>query len=906
MERLTLHTAATLLSVCLFCPLGAYAVDCTWTGAADSSWQTAGNWDCNLVPGPADRATLSTNATIDLDADVTVEELTMTTGTLDGSSDLAVSDQLTWSGGTMSGSGTLAVMTGATATFTGSKTLNRTLSNDGTLDWTGGMTLGTSAAIHNTSNGLFRMLGDLSLGTFGGSQVFTNEGTFIKASGFSNGFVETVFNSTGTVEVTSGVLWFRNNATFDGALTVTNGEVTFRNGSQTLESGLAVNAARLSYVNDSVTVNTTSYTVGETVVSGATVTFNGASYSFDSLTMSGGTLDGDADIDIVNQFAWSGGILRGNGTLTIPAGVTAEWTSSKTLGRVLENAGTINWSGGLLFESNGTITNRPTGEFRMNGDHTLGSFGGASVFTNEGMFVKSSGFSNGFIETVFNSTGTVAVQSGVLWFRNQASLDGELTAATAEVSLRNGNQILEVGLQVNVDTLSFVNDTVDVEATDYNVDETNIAGATVNFNGADFSFPTLTVSSGTMQGDVNFTVVNNLNWSNGTIQGAGDLLLPPGASATLSASPQLNRRLENQGTVAMTGSLRMGGNGAVSNEPAGEFNMMGDLSIGSFGSGNTFDNAGQFAKSAGQSNGFMEPIFTNSGTVDVQSGALWFRNNANLAGTISAPTAEVRFSNGVQTFSDQLNLSAEVVSFTGATATVNANTFTVTHFSQSAGTVTVDAPLITVLGDFVKTGGTLNANAGVLSFAGGGEHDLTVNQPTEFNDLMVGAGDILVETVVNDNVTVAGLIVNDGIIRKRKATSFAGSFTFGLTGVSVDVRTLAFLSEIEVNRMDTVHPTSDYRTQHATRYWTIVPTGDDSILDVTLPHTFDQRHEDALVCRLDLLWRCGRAGSDSVEVTTTDLEDLPTLPWTVGDYDIILEDRLEGDLLPVGTIDQLD
>ena len=177
MNRANALLAGTLFSACLSFSLGAGAVDCAWNGGVDSSWQTAGNWDCNLVPGAADHASITTNATIDLDADVTVEELTMSTGTLDGNWNLSISDQLTWTGGTMSGNGAVTVLNGANATFSGSRTLNRTLSNDGALDWTGGMILGTNAAIHNTSNGVFRMLGDLTLGSFGGSQVFTNEGS---------------------------------------------------------------------------------------------------------------------------------------------------------------------------------------------------------------------------------------------------------------------------------------------------------------------------------------------------------------------------------------------------------------------------------------------------------------------------------------------------------------------------------------------------------------------------------------------------------------------------------------------------------------------------------------------------------------------------------------------------------
>lgn len=898
---------AALITAGLIYSSNADAVDCSWVGGGpDSAWQTAANWDCNLIPGAADSASVTTNTTIDLNADVTVEELVMSTGTIDGNADLTVSDQLTWSGGTVSGTGALIIMSGATATLSGSRTLNKTLSNDGTLDWSGSMVLGTNAAINNTSNGLFRMQGDLTLGTFGGSQVFTNEGTFVKAAGFSNGFIETVFNSTGTVEVNSGVLWFRNIATFSGELTVTNGEVTLRNGTQTLSAGLTVNAARLSFVNDTVNVETADYTVAETVVGGATVNFNGASYDFPTLTVSGGVMQGNADFDITNQFNWSGGAVRGNGTLTIPTGVSADWSSSKTLDRSIENTGTVNWTGGLSFDTNGQINNRAGGEFRMNGDLTLGTFGSSNVFTNEGIFIKSAGFSNGFIETVFNSTGTVDVQSGVLWFRNQASLDGELTAPTAEVSLRNGTQNLETGLQVNVDTLSFFNDTVNVEAASYSVNETIVAGATVNFNGGDYSFPTLTVTGGTMQGDGNFTALNNLNWSSGTIQGAGDLLVPSGTTVALTSSPLLNRRLENQGMIDLSGTLRVGDNGEVVNDVGGFFNLLGDLTVGTFGSSSSFTNAGTFSKTAGQSNAFMELAFTNTGSIDIQSGSIWFRNNADFAGDIVATNAVLRFSNGVQSFSDQLNLSADTAMFTGATASLDANTFTVNRFEQTGGTVTIEAPLITIMGDFVKNGGTLNANTGVISFAGGGDHDFFVNQPTEFNDLMVGNGDVVLETVSADNITLNGILVNDGIIRKSKTTSFAGSYTFGLTGVSVDVISLAFLSEIEVSRLDVAHPTPDYRTQGASQYWTIIATGDDSIVDITLPHNFDQRDADALACRLDTLWRCGRALSNSTQVTTTDLEDLAGLAWTVGDYDIILEDRLEGDLLPVGTIDQLD
>ena len=78
----TLHTGLAALVLFAIAP-AAHALDCTWISNTVGSWETAANWDCNVVPDGDDDVTI-TSGTVTVNADHTVSSFTFRNGTVDG------------------------------------------------------------------------------------------------------------------------------------------------------------------------------------------------------------------------------------------------------------------------------------------------------------------------------------------------------------------------------------------------------------------------------------------------------------------------------------------------------------------------------------------------------------------------------------------------------------------------------------------------------------------------------------------------------------------------------------------------------------------------------------------------------------------------------------------------------
>src|SRR5262249_17969232 len=120
-------------------------------------------------------------------------------------------------------------------------------------------------------------------------------------------------------------------------------------------------------------------------------------------------------------------------------------------------------------------------------------------------------------------------------------------------------------------------------------------------------------------------------------------------ATTINGSLDLDggRVLRNDGTLALqSGAIDLGNNpygpgtnGTINNTATGVFEFQGDESIYSDGPGpNTFSNAGTVRKSSGSGISYLQPAFTNTGKVSVQSGMLVFASFTNTnaaAGALS-------------------------------------------------------------------------------------------------------------------------------------------------------------------------------------------------------------------------------------------------------------------------------
>ncbi len=120
-----------------------------------------------------------------------------------------------------------------------------------------------------------------------------------------------------------------------------------------------------------------------------------------------------------NAMNWTGGTMSGAGSTIVAAGATLNLAvpSSVSLGRGLENAGTVLWTGAGSFGFNGRIiTNRPGGLFEAQNAGTFTFVVPGSRIDNVGTFRKSvsSGTTTVGSGVSLNNYGSVDLQTGTL------------------------------------------------------------------------------------------------------------------------------------------------------------------------------------------------------------------------------------------------------------------------------------------------------------------------------------------------------------------------------------------------------------------------------------------------------------------------------------------------------------
>ena len=168
--------------------------------------------------------------------------------------------------------------------------------------------------------------------------------------------------------------------------------------------------------------------------------------------------------------------------------------------------------------------------------------------------------------------------------------------------------------------------------------------------------------------------------------GSGVTNVAAGAVFTLAGSqPQLQRTLNNATTATFTSASNFFINGGAFNNQAGAvFNIPGDADLVVAGAG-TFSNAGTYRKSGGTGVSSSNVPFTNTGTVEVQSGTLQLNNNSTNTGAtynLSSNTT-LDFNSGTHTFDAASSIN-------GANATVQLSATETFTGNYSAGTTNIN------------------------------------------------------------------------------------------------------------------------------------------------------------------------------------------------------------------------
>ena len=446
----------------------------SWTSdAGDGLWQTAGNWSTGSVPGAEDQACIGAGETVQLTSGSYHVGSVEDEGTLEivgGSLELSDSSTVShlWGfelqDGTLSGAGSLEVlswfywgdvssMTGSGRTVLGSgvsgavyfsiygtNTLNeRTLVNEGTLEWDPGTLYGENGAIVE-NKGTFNDVADGTIFAASGSSspVFKNAGTFNKTSGTGTATVGFAFENSGTVEAQTGQLAFSGGSVSGKSATGSwiakpEAPIIFQSGNYSFGAGVSLSG----YID----ITDASVSAGDLQGSGATLKLTGGSLELtDASTVShlagfelqSATFSGAGSLEVSSWFYWGDDSeMTGLGRTVLGPGVagTANFGiyGSDTLGeRTFVNEGTLEWY--------------------------PGSLDGDGLMENMGTVIVNGSSHTSTVEVDFINQGTVNAHSGTIDFVSGGVGERVATGAWheqdgASIVMGGGTFYLEEGVE---------------------------------------------------------------------------------------------------------------------------------------------------------------------------------------------------------------------------------------------------------------------------------------------------------------------------------------------------------------------------------------------------------------------------------------------------------------------------
>jgi len=766
---------------------GTEAATITWTGAGgNNSWHTAANWDLGRVPEAGDDVVIpdmtpDVNVTYPPGAVTTINSLTsaeaftfsggtltieaastlngafaMGNGTLSGAGDVTVNGPMTWNGsGLMSGTGRTIIAAGGSLTLssTGGMRLSRTLENhSANATWTGGQIQFINGTFSNESDGTFTANPAASFlwFTFGGTSAVNNAGTINKAGAGTWTISGIALNNTGTVNLDAGALTIggggTNTTTIDADLGASlNFSASYTHGASSALTGQGT----LTFSGGTHTISG-SLDTNRIINLNATVNFN-APYTFSGTVNMNGTLGGTGDATITGTMNWTGGEMSGTGkTIIAPAGsltITNNGGGSVALNRRLENHSpnmTWNATGGFGISNGTTLSNESAGTFTANLGTNFNLGNNGSTFTNAGTFNKVGAGTLGSF-AVFVNSGTINLDAGGLNIggTNTGTIDAD---AGTTLTLSNMTHDPASAL-TGQGTLTFAGGPHNIACTLSTDRIINIDG-TVNFN-APYTFAgtmNLTGILGILGGSGDLTFTGTMNWTESMIMsGAGRTIIAPTGVLTISGgsgNKTLSRTLENHSPNASwtgTGLNFNFNNGTLSNESDATFTAIlpGNLSFGVAGGTNAINNAGTFIKTGAGSLTVNSGIeFNNTGTVNVESGALTLTGGGANSGTIDAEAGTTL------TFASSYGHGA-----TSALLGTGRLTFSVGTHDISG---TLDTNRIIDIGTPAFFGPTVNFNApytfaGTMNLTGilgilGGSGDLTFTGTMNWTESMIMSG----------------------------------------------------------------------------------------------------------------------------------------------------------------------
>jgi hypothetical protein len=701
--------------------------------------------------------------------------LTLSSGILRGTGTLTLSGTSTWSGGTMqdtgatvvSSTGILGITTAAAHTLGASGYGNRTLTNNGIVNWSGAGALNVTYGSAITNNLAFndQNTAAAAMGATG-TGTFNNAGTYSKVGNGTTAGTTTIaaqFNNTGLVDVQRGTLVLsgggtHTGGTFQGAgnltlsgghtfngTAVTAGTATFSGGANTFDATSSLAATNITFSGGTNTVGGAYTATGTTSVTGGTVTFPTFAPipTFNNLYVSGtsttatlnNTTSGLANVTIVSYGTLylntdtsittltlgnnTGGSLGGTGNIT----VLGASTMYGDYGAKLLAGGSITFNGNLTISQgyhNDTYLYRTLnlyGTTTHAANYALRVYDGGMI-NNYGIWqdqLTSGEIRNYGTTGAFNNYGTYQ-KTGAGTTTISVPFNNTFVDATkpGKVEVQAGTLAFTGGGAANSGssffgatgtTLAFANYTLDANSP---IDAYNVtfSGGTMNVIGDYKALGTTSITGGTVTFPISAPIptLNNLYVSGSSTTATFDNTVNGFANVTIVSYGKLY--LNTDATIA---ALTLGNNTGGTLGGTGNITVSGASTIyGNGGSGAILPAGG---------------TITFNGNLAIAEGYtndVYLYRTLNLYGTTTHTGGySLRVNSGgvvnnYGLWQDQKTSGA--ITYSGTAGTFNNCG---TYQKTGAGTTTISVPFNNTFVDATKPG-KVEVQAGTLAFTGGG------------------------------------------------------------------------------------------------------------------------------------------------------------------------------------------
>jgi hypothetical protein len=513
-----------------------------------------------------------------------------------------------------------------------------------------------------------------------------------------------------------------------------------------LDINPTIDAFSLLDPNSTLALNGHVLTSGTVINNGTIVDSAGSRISASQFDLSG-TLAGSGTLAVTGTFNWIAGAMSGTGVTNIADSASIISGSNKSISaRTLSATGfgriTI-WSGtdAIVADNGASFINGAGATWNATADQSIvfSGSGTPATFNNNagGIFNKSGAGTNTRLDTIFNNSSTVNVNSGALTLSRGGSDTGTFSVASGSaLTFGGGTHTLTSSASVKgAGTVNITSGTMNFAGSPNNFYTTGpafISGGVANFDSMAQTGTTV-FSSGVISGTGSYMIFGALIWSGGTMAGGPSL-----SSTYTGVTNAVSGVLLNGGTKILTGRLLdsyysgswtsgdiWSGNSAVFVQAPGTFtnSFDGNFLFNQGGARPQFLNYGIFLKSSGTGTTLMEASFSNLGTlygagaIKVNSGTFILAGggtNGSIFGMANGAVLRIQdndynITNGaVISGTGTFDLNSANTIFTGVTSGS-------TTFLISGGTGTFNGTM-SITGSTTLAGGVLGGSGTLNTF----------------------------------------------------------------------------------------------------------------------------------------------------------------------------------------------